>query len=319
MTTIGRRTLALGITAALASPAIAQAPRPVTFVVAYPAGGDTDAIARLFADRMASRLGRQVIIENRSGASGVIGTQYVARVPPDGSILLFAPSTFPLAPLVLKQGATYHPVNDFTPVHLVATTPMILIASRQSGIRSLSDVVAQARAGQLAGYGSPGSGSPMHIYGEMFNRLANVNLSEIAYRGVAPVVNDLLSGSIGIGLVTIGAVADHLKAGTLVPVAISEAQRSPVVPEVPTYKEAGYDLNVTTWWGLFGPRGLPAAMAETLNSHMNDVLAQPDVQERLRALGAVPAGGPASRLADVNRTDFERFGRVVQELNIQVG
>ncbi|MCR0982702.1 Bug family tripartite tricarboxylate transporter substrate binding protein [Roseomonas populi] len=317
MKTLGRRALTLGF-AALSAPAVAQPARPITLVVAYPPGGDTDALARLFADRLAPRLGRQVIVENRSGASGVVGTQYVARVPPDGSILLFAPSTFPLAPLVLKQGVTYNPVSDFTPVHMIATNPMVLVASRQSGIRSLADVVSQARAGHLVGYGSPGSGSPMHIFAEMFNHLAKLQLAEISYRGVAPVVNDLLSNSIGIGLVTIGAVYDHFKAGTLVPVAVSEGARSPVLPEVPTYKESGYDLDVTTWWGLFGPRGLPTSMVETLNSHMNDVLALPDVQERLAAFGGVPAGGPPSRLADVNRTDFERFARVVRDLNIRV-
>lgn len=318
MTNLGRRALTLGLTAGLAAPALAQPLRPVTFVVAYPPGGDTDALARLFADRLAPRLGRQVIVENRSGASGAVGTQYVARVPPDGSVLLFAPSTFPIAPLVLKQGVNYDPVGDFTPVHMIATNPIVLVASKQSGIRSLADVIAQAKAGRLVGYGSPGSGSPMHIYAEMFNHLAKVQLTEISYRGVAPVVNDLLSGSLGVGLVTIGAVYDHFNAGTLVPVAVSEAARSPVLPNVPTYKESGYDLDVTTWWGLFGPRGLPAPVVEAMNAHMNDVLAMPDVRERLAAFGGVPAGGPPSRLAEVNRTDFERFGRVVRELNIRV-
>ena len=315
---LGRRTLTLGLSAGLAAPAIAQVARPVTFVVAYPAGGDTDAVARLFADRLSPRLGRQVVVENRSGASGAVGTLYVMRAPADGEVLLFAPSTFPVAPHVLRRGANYDPVNDFTPVHMIATTPMILMASRQSGIRTLADVVSQARAGRLVGFGSPGSGSPMHIYGEMFNRAAGVRLSEIAYRGVGPVVNDLLAGSIAIGLVTPGAVSEQIRAGMLVPVAVSEAARSPVVPEVPTYKEAGYDLDVTTWWGLFGPRGLPAATVGTLNRHMNDVLALPDVTERLRVLGAVPAGGPPAHLAEVNRVDYERFGRLVGELGIHV-
>ncbi len=305
------------LAAALPLPALAQTGRPLTLVVAYPAGGDTDAMARLVAERRAPRLNRRVVVENRSGASGAVGSLHVSRAAPDGDTLLFAPSTFPIVPHVLRRGANYDPLRDFAPVAMIATGPMILIASRQSGIRTLGDVVAQARAGTLAEYGSPGSGSPMHIFGEMFNRAAGLRQNEVAYRGVAPVVNDLLAGVLKIGLVTPGAVAEHLRANTLVPVAVTEAARFPLLPAVPTYREAGFDLDVTVWWGLYGPPALPAPYVAEVNAKVNEVLALPDVGERFRTLGAVPAPGAPALLVQWTRGDWERFGRLVRELGIQ--
>jgi len=266
-----RRTLALGAGMATAlgtRPSFAQSGgRPVSIVVAYPAGGDSDAIARIFAERLAPRLGRPVVVDNRSGASGSIGSVHVARSAPDSDTLLFAPNTFAIVPHVLKRGANYDPVQDFTPVVLVGTTPLLLVASRQSGLRSLADLRAQAKARRVTSYGSPGSGSPMHLLGEMFNRSAGITLEEIAYRGVAPIVNDLLAGTIAVGYLTPAAVDQHVRAGTLVPLAVSERERSPIMPEVPSFAEAGFtDVVVGAWWGIFGPRGLPASTVTTLTA-----------------------------------------------------
>lgn len=318
MTTLTRRGLAPAAAALLAAPAALRAQgRPVTMVVAYPAGGDTDALARIYSERLSPRLGRPVVVENRSGASGAVGSIWVSRQAPDGDTLLLAPSTFPIVPHVLRAAA-YDPVRDFTPVILTGTSPMILVASRQSGIRTLADVRAAAAAGRVQEYGSPGSGSPMHMLGEMFNRAAGIRLNEVAYRGVAPVVNDLLSGTIAIGYATPGAVMQHLRAGTLVPVATSERARTPLLPEVPTFVDSGFDMDVTAWWGVYGPPGMQPAMVAALNRHMNEVIRLPEVEERVRALAVVTAGGTPEQLTDITRTDFERFGRLVREMNIRV-
>ncbi len=311
---LSRRTLAL---ATLSAPVALAQSRPVTIVVAYPAGGDTDALARIFAERLSPRISRPVVIENRSGASGGVGSIYVARATPDGDTLLFAPSTFPIVPHVLRA-ANYQPVTDFTPIIMTGTSPLLLVASAQSGLKTLADVRAAGQAGQLNDYGSPGSGSPMHLFAEMFNRAAGLRLTEVAYRGVAPVINDLLAGVIKLGWVTPGAVFQHLRAGTLVPVAVSERTRSPVLPEVPTFVEAGFDIDISAWWGLFGPTGLPAALVATLNRHMNEIIRLPDVETRTAALGVVTGGGDPARLTQFNGGDFEKFGRVVRELNIRV-
>ncbi len=311
---LSRRALGLAV---LAGPALAQGPRPLTIIVAYPAGGDTDALARIYAEKLAPRLGRPVVVENRSGASGAVGSIHVARAAADGDTLLMAPSTFAIVPHVLRRGANYDPVADFTPIHMPGTTPLLLVASRQSGLRSLADVVAAAKAGRITGYGSPGTGSPMTFMGEMFNRAAGLQVQEIAYRGVAPIVNDLLAGTIAIGNVTPGAVAPHLAAGTIIPVAVTERARSPVLPEVPTFIEAGFEVDVQAWWGLYGPRGLPEPFVAQVNAQMEEVIRLPEVQERHRAFGIVTTGGAPAVLAARTRADWDRFGRLARELAIQ--
>ncbi|WP_237215663.1 Bug family tripartite tricarboxylate transporter substrate binding protein [Falsiroseomonas oryziterrae] len=319
MTQLTRRTLGASFgasLAALALPAVAQT-RPVTLVVAFPPGGDVDVLARLYAEPLGARLGRSIVVENRSGASGTIGAMAVARAAPDGETLLLAPSTFAIAPHVLRRNPTYDPVADFTPVSMVGTATLILMASRQSGLRDLAGFAAAARAGRVTTYGSPGSGSPMNILGEMVNRAMGLQLTEVAYRGVAPVVNDLLSGTLAVGYVTPGVVIQHIRAGSLAPIAISERARNPVVPDVPSFAEAGHDIDMTAWYGLFGPRGLPQALVDTLSARMTEVLALPEVAERMRTLGMVTGGGAPSRLAQFNRADSDRFGRLVRDLGIE--
>ena len=316
--TLSRRSLALATLAApaLVAPALAQG-RPVTVVVAYPAGGDTDALARIFAERLSPRIGRNVVIENRSGASGGVGSIHVARATPDGDTLLFAPSTFPIVPHVLRA-ANYQPVTDFTPIIMTGTSPLLLVASAQSGLRTLADVRAAAQAGRLANYGSPGSGSPMHLFAEMFNHATGMRLQEVAYRGVAPVINDLLAGVLQLGWVTPGAVFQHLRANTMVPVAVTERARSPILPAVPTFVESGFDIDISAWWGFFGPAGLPAPLVATLNRHLNEIIRLPEVEARTSALGVVTGGGDPAALTRYNGGDYEKFGRVVRELNIRV-
>ena len=320
--TTTRRRFATALAAALGTPALprpasAQSARPVTIVVAFPAGGDTDAMARFFAERLAPRLGRPVVVENRGGASGTIGSAHVARAQPDGATLLFAPNTVAIAPHVLRRGGGYDPVADFTPLVMTGTSPLLLVSTPASGIRSLADVVAQARAGRLRDYGSPGSGSPMNILAEMFNRAAGIRLAEVAYRGTAPAITDLLAGVIQVAYTTPGAVTEQLRAKALVPIAVSERDRSPILPDVPSFVEAGFEVELGAWWGLFGPRGLPAETVQAVNTQMNAVLALPDIVERLRVMGVVPGGGAPERLAQINQADHERFGRIVRELGIQ--
>lgn len=316
MTLSRRQALALGLAAALPAPAIAQSSRAVTLVVAFPPGGDVDTMARMFAERLATRLGRNVVVENRAGASGTIGAMAVARAAPDGDTLIHVPSTFAIAPHVLRASPTYDPVADFTPIITTGSATLILMASRQSGLRSVADFLAAARAGRVTGYGSPGSGSPMNVLAEMFHRAAGIQVPEVAYRGVAPVVTDLLAGTIPVGWVTPAVVVQHMQSGALVPIVISEGERNPIVPSVPTLRESGFDIAFTSWYGLLGPRGMAPELVTTLNRHMNEIMTETAVIERLRGMGTLPGGGTPQRLGDYIRTDSERFGRIVRELNI---
>ena len=319
-----RRALALGLSlaaASLAGPAFAQGypSKPVTLVVAYPAGGDTDALARMFAEKLSTRIGQPVVVDNKPGASGVIGSSYVAKAPADGYTLLLAPSTFSIAQLVLKTNgsASYDVLNGFTPIVQTGTLPLALVVSSSTGFKSFKEAMAAAKTQELS-YASPGSGSPMHILGELVNKSAGVNIRHVPYKGVAPAVNDVLGGHVPLTYITLGPVAPYLPNGKMVALAIADSKRSPLAPNVPTLQELGYaGVEVTAWHGLFGPKGIPADVVKTLNGHFNEILKMPDVVARMATLGALPLGGAPEVLAKTNAADFERFGKLIKDLNIQ--
>ncbi len=329
MTSTRRLTLSLSLTAitaaalvAVAGPAAAQAwpTKPVTIVVSYPAGGDTDAIARVYAEKLAARIGQQVLIDNRPGASGTIGNASVAKAPADGHTLLFTPSTFPIAQHVLKLApATAHDVvNDFTPIIKTGNIPLLIVASPSVGVKDMKQLLAEAKAGKPFTYGTPGAGSPMHIAGEMLNKAAAAKITHVPYRGVAPVVTDTLGGHVTIGWITPGAVGGHVQSGKLLPLAVAERTRTKLMPEVPTLIELGYpELDVSAWMGLLGPKGMPAEVVRTLGAHFNEILKMPDVMARMAALGIEPIGGDPSVLARQIAGDNERFGKLVKDFNIK--
>ncbi len=320
------RRLALGALACAAAatslPALAQtsyATRTVTIVVAYPAGGDTDAMARLFAEKLAPRLGQPVVVENRAGASGTIGTAHVARSAPDGHTLLLAPSTFSIAPLVLKGRPAYDVLGDLTPIIKVGNQPMFLVAGPAARVSTFAEFKTwAAQPGQKLVYGSPGSGSPMHVLGEMFNHASGIKMEQVPYRGIAPVITDMMGGHIPMTWVTLGPVAPYLADNRMRVLAVADNKRSPLAPNVPTLAEVGVkDVEVTAWQGLMGPKGLPAPVVATLNAHMNDILKMPDVVQRLRDLGILPEGGTPEVLARTNASDYARFGKVITQFGIQ--
>ena len=325
LTTNRRQTLAMAITAGLAlataGQAMAQAypSKPITIVVAYPAGGDTDAMARLYAEKLSTRLGQPVVVDNRPGASGTIGASYVSKAQPDGYTLLMAPSTFSIAQQVLKAGTatSYDVINGFTPVIQTSTQPLFIATGSGTGAKDLKELVAQSKTKPLT-YASPGSGSPMHILGEMFNRSAGVKIGHVPYRGVAPAITDVLGGHVPVVVTTYGPAAPYLANGKMNLLAVADAQRSVLAPNVPTLAELGYKgVEVGAWQGLFAPKGLPPEITKTLNTHLNEILKMPDVVSKMAVLGALPAGGEPARLAKANADDYARFGKVIKELGIQ--
>ena len=311
---------ALAAWAAPGAQAQAWPTKPITVIVAYPAGGDSDVVARVYADKLTAKLGQQVLVDNRPGASGTIGANVVARAAPDGYTLLFVPATFAIAQHVLKPTpATAHDVEkDFTPIIKTGDIPLLAVTSPSTGIKDMKQALADAKAGKPLTYGSPGAGSSMHIAGELLNRAAGVHISHVPYRGVAPVVIDTLGGHVSIGWITPGAIANHITTGKMVPLAVAERKRSPLLPQVPTLIELGYkDVEVGAWMGLLGPKGLPADVVATLNRHLNDIIKMPDVVARMTALGIVPVGGEPAAMAQQVHADNERFGTLVKELGVQ--
>ena len=302
--------------------AMAQAwpARPVTIVVAYPAGGDTDAIARTYAEKLSQRIGQPVLVDNRPGASGMIGNVWVAKAAPDGYTLLFTPSTFPIAQHVLKvgPGVAHDVVKDFTPIVKTGNIPLLLVTAPVTGIKDVAQLVADAKAGKTLTYGTPGAGSPMHIAGELLNKDGAIAITHAPYRGVAPVVNDALGGHISVGWITPGAVAGQIATGKLIPLAVAERQRTKLMPAVPTLIELGYkDVDVSAWMGLLGPRGMAPETVQALNRHFNAILQMSDVQAKMAALGIEPVGGAPSVLAQQIAQDDQRFGKLVREFGIR--
>lgn len=293
--------------------------KAITVVVSYPPGGDTDAMARLFSEKLSTRLKQPVVVENKPGAGGTIGNSYVSRAPADGYTLLFTPNPFTTAPMVMKLPAasSYDALNGFAPVIHTADQAVLLVANPSASVKTVAEMVVLAKTGKPLSYGSPGAGSPMHIGAEWLNRSAGIKIQHVPYRGVGPAVVDVLAGHIPFAYVTLGPVAQHISSGKLLALALTDPKRSSLLPNVPTLSELGYkDVAAGAWNGFFAPKGTPPDIIRTLNGHFNEIIKMPDVVEKMAAFGAVPVGGPPTDLAKLNAADFQRLGKVIQELGI---
>ncbi len=315
--------IALFAAGTAALPALAQAAwpsKPITIVVSYPPGGDTDALARVFAEKLAARIGQQVVVDNRTGASGTIGNAHVAKAPADGYTLLFTPNTISIATLVLKpgSGASYDVLNDFTPIIQMGSQSLFVVVNSATGVGTMKDLVAAAKNGKLPTYASPGSGSPMHILGELFNKSAGVKITQVPYRGSGPAITDMVGGHVPMMYTTLGPVAPHIAAGKLRNLAVADAKRSPLAPDVPTLAELGFrDAEVSAWQGFMGPKGMPADVVKALNGHFNEIIKMPDVMSRMTTLALVPVGGAPEVLGTLSAADHQRYAKVVKEFGIQ--
>jgi tripartite-type tricarboxylate transporter receptor subunit TctC len=309
----------LGLAPHLAS-AQAFPSKPISLIVSYPAGGDTDALARVYAEKLSARLGQQVVVENRPGASGTIGNAFVAKAAPDGHTLLMTPNTISTALLVLKPGSggAYDTLNDFTPIIQVGTQSLFLVVNSATGIKSVKELIAAANEGKIKSYASPGSGSPMHLLGEMFNRATGTKIQQVPYRGSAPAVTDLVGNHISFMYTTLGPVLQHIASGKLTNIAVADATRSPFAPNVPTLAESGVQgSDLGAWQGIMGPKGMRPEVVNLLNSHLNEILKMPDVQARMTLATTVPLGGEPRYLGRTHAADYDRLGKVITELGIK--
>ena len=293
--------------------------KPITIIVGYPAGGGPDIGARMLGEKLAARLHQSVIVENRPGVSGMMGASAVARAPADGYTLLFAPNTFLIAPHVLPKGANVNldVLNDFVPIVAPSKGAMMMVAHPSLGVKNAKELVALLKKQPGLAYATPGSGSPMHIAGELFKKSAGVDMLHVPYKGVAPAIADVLGGHVKITYASIGVVAQHIAAGRLVALGMAEKERSPLMPDLPTLAEQGYPNTATgAWYGVFAPKGTPPAVGEKLNQEFNTVLRQPDTAAKLKQQWEVPLGGSSEDLARMARAEYESYGKIVKEFNI---
>ncbi|MEO7253365.1 MAG: tripartite tricarboxylate transporter substrate binding protein [Casimicrobium sp.] len=314
--------LLLALCAALSSAvALADYPdRPIKLIVPFAAGAGTDAVARFTAQKMEELLKQPVVVENRVGASGAIGTQAVANAAPDGYTLLFVASPFTTVAAATPATANYDPVKQFVPIALIAAGPLVWIANAQAPFTTMREMIAYARAnpGKLA-YGSAGTGGVNHLALELFKLKTGTDILHVPYKGIAPATTDLLGGSIMMLTGTIPAVLPYVNSGKVRALAVTGDRRSPLMPGVPTMKEAGANgTEVANYWGIVAPVGTSAAIVQRLNTEVQKFLAQKDVQERLAADGVDLTPGGPERLAAFIANDYNGWKRLVTDAKLKL-
>lgn len=311
----------LAITAALACSATlplqaqpaAWPAKPIKLVVGYAAGGATDVIARIIAVKLGEQLGQSVIVDNRSGANSNVGAEIVARSPADGYTLY----VYTIANTInasLYDKLSYDPLKDFEPIGLIAKVPNILVINEKLPVKSVADYVQFAKESPNGiTFASSGSGSSIHLSGEMFKMVSKLNMLHVPYRGSAPAMNDLLGGQVQSMFDNTPSALPHVRGGKLRAIAITSAQRSPLLPDVPTLAESGFPgFDVQSWFGLAAPAGTPRAVVDRLNAELGKTLTNPEVRQRLLNLAATPAPGTPEQMRSFAAAEVKRWYDVVK-------
>jgi tripartite-type tricarboxylate transporter receptor subunit TctC len=292
--------------------------KPVRLVVPFPAGGATDILARTISQRAAEKLGQQIVIDNRPGAGGTIGSDYVAKSPPDGYTLLIATgSTHSIGPIINPK-LPYNVERDFAPVVYVARTTSVLVVPNQVPAKNLREFIALLKANPgKYNYGSSGSGTNSHLSGELFKAQANVFMTHIPYRGTGLVFTDMMSGQVHMLIDNYVTAQPHIKDGKLRVLGVTSLTRLPFMPEVPTLDEQGLKgFDVSNWFGIYAPRGASADVVAKVNTAFNQALREPEMQKRLAFLGATPTGSTPEEMAAVVATDKAKWSRLIRDRNI---
>jgi tripartite-type tricarboxylate transporter receptor subunit TctC len=288
----------------------------IRFVVPYPPGGPTDLMARLLQPELQTRLGQTVVIENKGGAGGNVGSADVAKQSPaDGYTLLLAASGPMAVNSSLYRSMSFNALTDLAPVIQLSSFPLLFEVHPSTGITSVKEFINQAklRPGHFS-YASAGNGTPQHLAGEMFGKAAGVKLAHIPYRGAGPALNDLVGGQVKVMFDVLGSSLQFVKTGKLVPLAVTSAQRSPALPNVPTMAEAGLSgFETTAWHGIAVRAGTPEAIIAKLNSTLNAIFKDPAFRKKWEALGTPVVAGTAEQFGQLIRTESVRLGRVVRD------
>lgn len=294
--------------------------RPVKMVVPFPAGGPTDVLTRVLADKLTQALGQPVVVENKPGAGGSIGADLVAKSAPDGYTLVMATgSTHSVGPH-LNPRLPYDPVKDFTPVIYVGSSTNVLLVSPKLGVGSVRELIALAKSkpGGL-NYATSGIGSVAHLTSEMFASMAGIQLTHVPYKGTQLSITDLVAGQVALLFDSTITGKAHIEQGRLKGLAVSSRKRSAVLSDIPTVDESGLPgFDSWNYFGIWGPAGLPAAVVQRVNGEMNRILADPAVKERFLSLGFEITGGTPQQFTEVIASESRRWGNVIRDANIKV-
>lgn len=294
--------------------------KPIRLIMPFTPGGVTDTSGRLIAENLGKRLGQQVVVDNKPGASGNIGTALAKAAPADGyTLVLGFDGTMVINPHVFSK-LPFDTVKDFTPVGKIGDATLILVANPDVPVKGLADVIAlsKSRPGGLS-FGTSGTGGTPHIAGELLKLRTGANLTHVPYKGGGQAMTDVLGGTIPLVYTAVAGAHGHVKSGKLKALAVSSAQRTSALPDVPTFVESGVpDFVVNSWVGLLAPAGTPAAVVTRLNAELNAVLNDATVREKLRVMGIEPAPGTPEQYRDEIRRDLDRYGAVVKSAGISV-
>ena len=315
-----RRTFALAATLMLAAPAFAQSfpTKPMTIVVPASPGGAIDLAARLIGQKFTEAWGQPVVIENKTGATGVIGTDFVAKAAPDGHVLALVASSHAINPSMFKK-LPFDTVKSFEPVVQTHTVPLVLVVAPDSPFKTMQDVIAfgKKNPGQLS-FASSGNGGAPHFSGELFQSMAGLQMQHIPYKGSTLAHPDLMSGRVSIMFDTLAATSAQIKGGKLRALAVTTPKRLPGFPDVPTVAEAGLPgYETSTWGGLLAPAGTPKAVVAKLAAETTRILSLPDVRERMLAAGVEPVGGTPEQYAAFIGSEMVKWGKVAKAAGIQ--
>ena len=315
-----RRTLLLA--ALLLFPTLASAQnfpaKPIKLIVPFPAGGPNDIIARVIGQRMSELSGQPVLIDNRGGQGGVLGTDAVSKAAPDGyTIAISSAGALAISPSM--ERVAYDTLNDLTPVTLIATVPEMLVVATNLPAKDIGELIALAKAqpGKL-NFASSGPGSLPHLAGELFKLTARIDIVHVPYRGAAPAVNDLLGQQVQMAFLDLPVLLPQVKAGALRPIAVGSAERAPTAPDVPTTAEAGFpDLRIENWYGMVAPKGTPKEIVTALHGLATKAMADPAVKEKLAAQGATLVGDEPEHFRTFIVDETKKWAKVIKDAGVE--
>ena len=314
MATAAAGSLAAGAVLAQSYPA-----KPVRLVIPIAPGGGTDIIGRMIAQKAGEGLGQQIIVDNRPGAGGIIGTEVVAKSPGDGYTLLLTPTSHAINPSLYAK-LPYDTVKDFAPVSLALSVTTVFVAHPSLPVRTVKDVVALAKSkpGELA-FGSAGNGHIFHLTGEIFKTSASVNMIHVPYKGGAPAITALMGGEVAVLFETMLALQPFMQSKRVHPIAVASAQRSPLMPDLPTFAEAGYPgVVAANWYGFFAPAGTPKETIARLNAEITRALKSPDIQGKLLPQGSEIIAGTPEQLGEFLRTELVKWAKAAKDSGAKI-